>query len=379
MVKSVDESFISEIKGLLTSAKEKVRIAINVAMVYTYYEIGRRIIEQEQKGENRAEYGKEILKQLSTALTNEFGKGFSISNLKTIRQFYLVYSKDQIGQPVVTQSDNLPTTSDGKRFFLSWSLYIQLMRISNIDERHFYEIEAYKNNWSKRELERQFGSSLYERLILSKDKKKVLELSQKGQIVEKPTDAIKEPYVLEFLNLREDERYSEKELETRIINKLQYFLLELGKGFTFVQRQMRLSFDDEHFFADLVFYNRILRCFVVIDLKTDKLTHQDIGQMQMYVNYFDRCVKLPDENKTIGILLCREKSDAVVEMTLPKDNDSIFASKYKTVLPSKEELLKLIEEKQGSLTERQTSIHQGFSFYLLEVKMSSGEVTYGKN
>ena len=345
MVKSVDESFISEIKGLLTSAKERVRIAINVAMVYTYYEIGRRIIEQEQKGENRAEYGKEILKQLSTALTNEFGKGFSISNLKTIRQFYLVYSKDQIGQPVVTQSDNLPTTSDGKRFFLSWSLYIQLMRISNIDERHFYEIEAYKNNWSKRELERQFGSSLYERLILSKDKKKVLELSQKGQIVEKPTDAIKEPYVLEFLNLREDERYSEKELETRIINKLQYFLLELGKGFTFVQRQMRLSFDDEHFFADLVFYNRILRCFVVIDLKTDKLTHQDIGQMQMYVNYFDRCVKLPDENKTIGILLCREKSDAVVEMTLPKDNDSIFASKYKTVLPSKEELLKLIEEK----------------------------------
>ena len=341
----VDTKFINEIKDLLTSAKERVRIAINVAMVYTYYEIGRRIVEQEQKGENRAEYGKEILKQLSVVLTKEFGKGFSQDNLKLFRRFYIVYSKDRIGEPLVTEFKKMPSTIDGRKFFLSWVIYIKLMRISNIDERHFYEIEAYKNNWSKRELERQFGSSLYERLILSKDKKKVLELSQKGQIVERPTDAIKEPYVLEFLNLREDEKYTEKELETRIINKLQYFLLELGKGFTFVQRQMRLSFEDEHFFADLVFYNRILRCFVVIDLKTDKLTHQDIGQMQMYVNYFDRCVKLPDENKTIGILLCREKSDAVVEMTLPKDNDSIFASKYKTVLPSKEQLLKLIEEK----------------------------------
>ena len=345
MVKSVDESFISEIKGLLTRAKERVRIAINVAMVYTYYEIGRRIIEQEQKGENRAEYGKEILKQLSVALTKEFGKGYSQDNLKLFRRFYVVYSRDQIGETVFAESQNLPTTLEGRQFYLSWGHYIKLMRISNIDERHFYEIETYQNKWSVRELDRQYNSSLYERLVLSKDKKSVFELSKKGQIIEKTTDAIKEPYVLEFLNLREDERYSEKDLETRIINKLQYFLLELGNGFTFVQRQMRLSFDDEHFFADLVFYNRILRCFVVIDLKTDKLTHQDIGQMQMYVNYFDRCVKLPDENKTIGILLCREKSDAVVEMTLPKDNDSIFASKYKTVLPSKEELLKLIEEK----------------------------------
>ena len=218
------------------------------------------------------------------------------------------------------------------------------MRISNNDERHFYEIESYKNNWSVRELNRQFNSSLYERLILSKNKEGVLDLSKKGQIIEKPTDAIKDPYVLEFLNLREDERYSEKDLETRIINKLQFFLLELGKGFTFVERQMRLSFDDQHFYADLVFYNRLLKCFVIIDLKTDKLTHQDIGQMQMYVNYFDRCVKLPDENNTIGILLCKEKNDAVVEMTLPKDNDSIFASKYKTVLPSKEELIDLIDD-----------------------------------
>lgn len=341
----IDVNFINEIKNLLSSAKERVKTAINIAMVYTYYEIGRRIVEQEQKGLNRAEYGKEVLKQLSAALTKEFGKGYSQDNLKLFRRFYVIYSQDQIGETVFTESKNLPVTLEGRRFYLSWGHYIRLMRISNINERHFYEIETYKNNWSVRELNRQFDSALYERLVLSKDKEAVLSLSVKGQAIEKPMDAIKDPYVLEFLNLKEDNTYSEKDLETRIINKLQYFLLELGKGFTFVQRQMRLSFDDQHFFADLVFYNRLLRCFVVIDLKIGKLKHQDIGQMQMYVNYFDRYVKLPDENKTIGILLCKEKSDAIIEMTLPKDNDQIFASKYETILPSKEELKKLIEEK----------------------------------
>lgn len=340
----IDVNFINEIKNLLNSAKERVKTAINIAMVYTYYEIGRRIVEQEQKGLNRAEYGKEVLKQLSAALTKEFGKGYSQDNLKLFRRFYVIYSQDQIGETVFTESKNLPVTLEGRRFYLSWGHYIRLMRISNINERHFYEIETYKNNWSVRELNRQFDSALYERLVLSKDKEAVLSLSAKGQVIEKPMDAIKDPYVLEFLNLKEDKTYSEKDLETRIINKLQYFLLELGKGFTFVQRQMRLTFDDQHFFADLVFYNRLLRCFVVIDLKIGKLKHQDIGQMQMYVNYFDRYVKLPDENKTIGILLCKEKSDAIIEMTLPKDNDQIFASKYETILPSKEELKKLIEE-----------------------------------
>ena len=344
-MKEVSETnYINEIKDLLSKARERVKTTINIAMVYTYYEIGRRIVTQEQKGENRAEYGKEVLKQLSDALTKEFGKGYSISNLKMIRQFFIVYSNDKIGQTVFSESQNLPKTLEGRKFYLGWGHYIRLMRIANIDERHFYEIEAYKNNWSVRELDRQYCSSLYERLALSRDKEKVLELSKKGHIINNPMDAIKDPYVLEFLNLREDERYSEKDLETRIINKLQFFLLELGKGFTFVERQMRLSFDDQHFYADLVFYNRLLKCFVIIDLKTDKLTHQDIGQMQMYVNYFDRCVKLPDENNTIGILLCKEKNDAVVEMTLPKDNDSIFASKYKTVLPSKEELIDLIDD-----------------------------------
>lgn len=340
----IDVNFINEIKNLLNSAKERVKTAINIAMVYTYYEIGRRIVEQEQKGLNRAEYGKEVLKQLSAALTKEFGKGYSQDNLKLFRRFYVIYSQDQIGETVFTESKNLPVTLEGRRFYLSWGHYIRLMRISNINERHFYEIETYENNWSVRELNRQFDSALYERLVLSKDKEAVLSLSAKGQVIEKPMDAIKDPYVLEFLNLKEDKTYSEKDLETRIINKLQYFLLELGKGFTFVQRQMRLTFDDQHFFADLVFYNRLLRCFVVIDLKIGKLKHQDIGQMQMYVNYFDRYVKLPDENKTIGILLCKEKSDAIIEMTLPKDNDQIFASKYETILPSKEELKKLIEE-----------------------------------
>lgn len=345
MPQEIETDFIQEVKELLNSARERTKAAINIAMVYTYYEIGRRILKQEQKGLNRAEYGKKILKQLSSALTKEFGKGYSISNLKTIRQFFVVYSQDRIGQTAFSQSQNLPTTLEGRRFYLGWGHYVRLMRISNLEERHFYEIETYKNNWSVRELNRQFDSALYERLALSKNKEKVIELSSKGQIIDKPMDAIKDPYVLEFLNLKEDNTYSEKDLETKIINKLQLFLLELGKGFTFVQRQMRLTLDDQHFYADLVLYNRLLRCFVVIDLKIGKIKHQDIGQLQMYVNYFDRHVKTPDENKTIGILLCKEKSDAVIEMTLPKDNDQIFASKYETVLPSKEELKALIEEK----------------------------------
>lgn len=345
MPQQIETDFIQEVKELLNSARERTKAAINIAMVYTYYEIGRRILKQEQKGLNRAEYGKKILKQLSSALTKEFGKGYSISNLKSIRQFFVVYSQDRIGQTAFSQSQNLPTTLEGRRFYLGWGHYVRLMRISNLEERHFYEIETYKNNWSVRELNRQFDSALYERLALSKNKEKVIELSNKGQIIDKPMDAIKDPYVLEFLNLKEDNTYSEKDLETKIINKLQLFLLELGKGFTFVQRQMRLTLDDQHFYADLVLYNRLLRCFVVIDLKIGKIKHQDIGQLQMYVNYFDRHVKTPDENKTIGILLCKEKSDAVIEMTLPKDNDQIFASKYETVLPSKEELKALIEEK----------------------------------
>ena len=230
------------------------------------------------------------------------------------------------------------------QFKLSWSHYVKLSRISDSDERKFYEIEAVKNNWSLRELERQFDSALYTRLSLSRDKDKVLELSQKGQIIEKPQDLIKDPYILEFIGLPEQSSYSENELEEKLISKLENFLLKLGNGFTFVGRQKRISFDEQHFYIDLVFYNRLLKCFVLIDLKIGKLKHQDIGQMQMYVNYYDREMKLDDENKTIGIVLCQEKNQSLVEYTLPEDNEQIFASTYKTVLPSKEEFIKILEE-----------------------------------
>jgi predicted nuclease of restriction endonuclease-like (RecB) superfamily len=217
------------------------------------------------------------------------------------------------------------------------------MRIENPEERNFYEIESSQNNWSLRELKRQFDSALYERLSLSKDKEKVKSLAVQGQIIENPCDIVKDPYVLEFLGLPEKAYYSESELESRLIEKLENFLLELGKGYTFVGRQVRLSFDEKHFFVDLVFYNRLLQCFVLIDLKIGELTHQDLGQMQMYVNYYDRFVKLDHENKTIGIILCKKKSDSLVEITLPEDNNQIFASKYQTVLPNKEDLIKLIQ------------------------------------
>jgi predicted nuclease of restriction endonuclease-like (RecB) superfamily len=218
------------------------------------------------------------------------------------------------------------------------------MRIDDENERQFYEIESFKNNWSIRELQRQFDSALYTRLVLSRDKDEVKELSEKGLVLEKPKDAIKDPYILEFIGLPEHTKYSESQLEQEIIDKLEHFLLELGNGFTFVARQKRITFDDKHFRIDLVFYNRILKCFVLIDLKIGEIKHQDLGQMQMYVNYYDREVRLDDENKTIGIVLCKDKSESVVEYTLPENNEQIFASKYQTLLPSKEELKLLINE-----------------------------------
>lgn len=339
-----NQKFFQDISKLLDSARKQAKTAVNTAMVYTYYEIGRRIVEEEQHGENRAAYGQQILQGLSDHLTKAYGKGYSIGNLKNIRQFYMVFSNDQIGETVFSQSSNLPAVSTGRKFYLSWSHYLKLMRIKNIDERHFYEIEAARNDWSLSELKRQYDSSLYERLALSGDKEKVLQLAQKGQVVETPADAVKDPYILEFLGLPELPVYSESELETRIIDHLQQFLLELGTGFAFVGRQVRFTFDEEHFRVDLVFYNRLLRCFVLFDLKIGELKHQDIGQMQMYVNYYDRKVKLPEENPTIGIVLCKDKNNAVVEMTLPEDNTQIFASKYETVLPSKAELQKLLNE-----------------------------------
>lgn len=351
------------IERLIAEARKRTVAAVNTAMVYTYYEIGRMIVEDEQQGEQRAEYGATMLKNVANRLTKKFGKGFSLTNLKQMRSFFLIYSQSimEKGQTVsdqfensetlsrkssslLTKSQKQQTLSAELHFTLSWSHYLKLMRIENPDERRFYEIEATENNWSLRELQRQFDSSLYERLALSRDKAGVKALAQKGQIVEKPEDMIKDPYVLEFIGLPELPQYSESELEQRLIDHLQTFLLELGKGFTFVGRQVRFTFDEQHFCVDLVFYNRLLRAFVLIDLKRGTLKHQDLGQMQMYVNYYDRFVKTEDENPTIGILLCTDKSDAMVEITLPEDNNQIFASKYQTYLPSKEELQRLIEE-----------------------------------
>ena len=340
----VSNKFLNKVSLLIEEAKKNVKTTVNIAMAYTYFEIGRMIIEEEQNGDNRAEYGKYIIRNLSSFLTEHYGKGYSISNLKNFRQFYLIYSNDSIGQTMFSQFKNYPATVTERKFYLSWSHYLKLMRISNIEERHFYEIEAVKNDWSLSELKRQYDSSLYERLSLSKNKDEIMLLSQQGQIIEKPADAIKDPYVLEFLQLPELPVYSETELENKIIDHLQQFLLELSKGYTFVGRQVRLTFDEEHFKVDLVFFNRILKCFVLIDLKIGELKHQDIGQMQMYVNYYDRKVKLDDENNTIGIILCKDKKQSIVEMTLPENNNQIFASKYQTVLPSKEELQHLLNE-----------------------------------
>jgi len=328
---NIVNNLLTEIKTLLQNARSSVYKTINTTMTQTYFDIGKRIVEKEQEGQARAKYGKALLETLSKELSTEFGKGFSVDNLENMRKFYLVYSKSE-------------TVS--RKFELSWSHYIFLTRINNEDERRFYEIEAIENRWSLRELKRVFNSGLYERLALSSDKQKVKELSQKGQIIETSQDIVKDPYVLEFLGLPVLASYSESELEQKLIDKLEHFLLELGKGFTFVARQKRITIDEKHFAVDLVFYNRFLKCFVVIDLKIGELKHQDIGQMMMYVNYFDRYEKTEDENSTIGIILCKDKSKTLVEMTLPKDNTQIYASKYLTVLPNKEELQKLLEESE---------------------------------
>lgn len=323
-------SFVKQVKQLLREAQQGIVWSVNAIMVQTYFELGKRIIEHEQQGKDQSNYGEYIIERLSNELSSEFGKGYSKRNLELIRKFYSTYrnAKSPISQSI------------------SWTHYLQLMRIANEDERTFYELETVTNKWSVRELSRQINSSLYERLCLSKDKKSVLKLAEKGQIVETASDIIKDPYVLEFLNLPESHSYSETDLEEAIINKLEHFLLELGKGFTFVGRQVRFTFDDEHFRVDLVFYNRLLKCFVLIDIKIGKLKHQDLGQMQMYVNYYDRFVKLDDENKTIGIILCKDKKDTLVEITLPENNEQIFASKYELILPSKAQLKQLIDAKK---------------------------------
>lgn len=333
---------------LIQYARKVAAKQVNLVQLMTYYSLGRWIVEEQQQGENRAQYGKKVIKNLSAALAEQFGRGFSADTLENARKFYLNY-QERISETVfrkfaVEKSEAVfREFEESSPFVLSWSHYLQLMRIKNNDERRFYEIEAAASGWSIRVLQRQFNSSLYERLALSREKDEVMRLASEGLVITKPADIVKQPTVLEFLGLEEKAAYSETDLETALIDKLQNFLLELGKGYLFEARQKRFTLNEDNYYVDLVFYNRLLRCYVLIDLKIDKLTHQDLGQMQMYVNYYDRYQKLPDENPTIGILLCKEKNDALVEITLP-ENSNVYASEYNLYLPDKKELQKKLKQ-----------------------------------
>lgn len=381
------ETLLSLFEHTHTSMQKQIANVVSSALVARNWLFGWYITEFEKQTSERSEiYGKKLMEKLSERLSLKLGRGFSRRSLDQFRLFYEQYQK--IGQTLFAESSielkeaakmllersraedkkirqtvsaesfsKISRIQPGKlnlsritetlsaNLMLSWSHYLFLLGVSNPDERRFYELEAANGNWSLRELKRQFASSLYERLALSKDKAGVKKLSEKGLIVEENSDVLKEPYVLEFLGLDEKNRYSETELETAIIDKLEHFLLELGKGFLFEARQKRFTFDDEHFYVDLVFYNRLLRCYVLIDLKIGSLKHQDLGQMQMYVNYFDRYVKLPEEEPTIGIVLCKKKNDSLVKITLP-ENANIHAAKYLTYLPDKSSLKKQLEEAQ---------------------------------
>ncbi len=331
-------NLLLEISNILTDSKSSVARTVNKTIVVTNWHIGKYIVEYEFKGKDRAEYGTQLLKRLSNDLTNKFGRGYSWRNLYNMKEFY---KKFQILQTSSAKFNNKISSSFSK---LTWSHYVRLLSINDEDERNFYLIEAAENNWKERELDRQINSSLFERLVLSKNKEKIKELSENGHIMQSEQDILKDPLILEFLNIKNKDDYSENDLEAAIINNIGEFLLELGKGFTFVARQQRISSGTEHFFIDLVFYNRLLRSFVIIDLKIGKLKHQDIGQMQMYVNYYDREVKTDSENPTIGIILCKENDEFVVEYTLPENNKQIFANEYKLYLPNKKELRALLEK-----------------------------------
>lgn len=356
-------NLFQKVVDLITQARKRVATTVNIAEVYTKFHIGQYIVEYEQKGEIRAEYGKTVLKELSKRLTDRLGDGWGYSTLKNIKQFYLVYAK-RLNTVEPIENSKLRLQNEERKydqdlvqdkkdkhclalseesFTLSWSHYLILMRITDPMARRFYEIECRQQDWSVRQLSRQVASSLYERLALSRNKDEVMRLAQEGQTLEKPSDIIKNPITLEFLGLKPDAVYSETKLENAIISKMQQFLLELGKGFLFEARQKRFTFDEQHFYVDLVFYNRLLQCYVLIDLKIERLTHQDLGQMQMYVNYYDRHVKQDFEKPTIGILLCKEKNDALVELTLPKDAN-IYASAYQLYLPNKALLQAKVKE-----------------------------------
>lgn len=319
------QRLLTDIAGFINIGRAKAVKAIDFTQAQTYWHIGRVIIEYEQGGKTRAEYGDALIIRLSKDMASKFGKGFSETNLKMMRLFYQSFPIRQ-------------TLSDEFKPALSWSHYCELLKEDNVDARAFYEIEAVESGWSMRELRRQMDSMLYERLCLSKNKKKIKELSRKGQIIEKPEDAVKEPYILEFLGLKEEAEYTESQLEQAAIDKLQHFLLEMGKGFAFVARQKRITMINRHYFIDLVLYNRLLKCFVLVDFKRGELTHADAGQMNFYLNYFRDNETAEGENPPVGIILCSKKNAVYAKYVLGNLNNKIFASKYKLTLPTEKEL-----------------------------------------
>ncbi|TDQ08723.1 PDDEXK nuclease domain-containing protein [Pedobacter metabolipauper] len=318
----LNPSVISDIKNIIYSARDKAVRAVDKERVLMYWNIGKRIFEEEQEGKNRADYGKFLIKSISAQIQPEFGIGFSYRQLNWYRQFYRTF-------PIVS----------ALRTQLTWTHYKFILGLDNQHKADFYITETVKNNWSSRQLERQIGSNLFERLLLSNDKDAVLAIAKKEKQTNEPRQIIKDPMYLEFLGLKKESSYYEKDIESAIITHLQEFLLELGNGFSFVARQKRIHLDGDDFYIDLVLYNRLLQCFVLVDLKTKKLTHGNIGQMQMYVNYYDRLEKLPSESPTLGILLCANKNDAIVKFTLPEDNKTIIASRYELYLPTEQQLI----------------------------------------
>jgi predicted nuclease of restriction endonuclease-like (RecB) superfamily len=367
---SHEEALFARVVDIIEAARGHVTRSVNTAMVQAYWLIGREIVEVEQRGKKRADYGARLVEGLAKRLAGRIGKGFSVPNLRNMRQFYLTYREGSAltaalgsvapqsekrsaapsdsarprirsAAPGELRRDVLPEAASTPAPFppyLGWTHYLLLMRVTNPTARAFYEIEAARESWSSRELERQIASLLFERLAKSRNKEQVLALARRGHEVERPSDVLKDPFVLEFLGLDERSHWRERDLEQAIIDRFEGFLLELGKGFCFVARQKRLTLEGDHFYVDLVFYNRLLRCFVLVDLKMGKLSHQDLGQMQMYVNFFDRFQREGHEAKTIGIVLCSEKNDAMAKITLPENNEQILAARYQMYLPTEEEL-----------------------------------------
>ena len=327
-----DEQFYTEIRQIIETARTNAIRSVDFSRVQMYWLLGKRIFEEEQQGKDRADYGAYLIRNLAEELTPLYGSGFSVRQLEQSRRFYRMY-------PI----------ANALRSQLNWTQYRLLIQIEDPFKREYYELESVNNAWTARETERQINAMLYERLLLSNDKESVLAVARKERIPESPTEIIKDPMVLEFLGLHRETSYYEKDLEGAILSHLTDFLLEMGKGFSFVARQKRLLLEDDEFFADLVLYNRLLRCFVVIELKTSALTHQDLGQLQMYVNYYDRMEKLPEENPTIGILLCSAKNNTVVKMTLPEDNQTILTSEYQLYLPTTQQLIEQVNEVKQNL------------------------------